>query len=174
LCKFINGFLSVSQTAPQDAKQVLNLDEILPQPGILPPRPETLIKQEVPIADSTDNSVISLLQNGKVTVYGGLSLIGPLGNFVYMVGVLQAKDENLFGWTLSIGHPDHEHPDFQRIDTTAAQLTELPFPNTMAYFVSEGDQRLVAGDVPSDDLKAVARFVLPFISDEGPPKGIDW
>lgn len=116
---------------------------------------------------------MSFLTSGKVIVYGGLSVIGPREAFVYMVGVLQSRGRVLSGWTLSIGHPDQEEPDFCRIDTSKKELTELPFPNTMAYFVCEGDERLVAADVPQDELKAIVRFVLSFISDNGPPEGID-
>jgi hypothetical protein len=153
---------------------MLDIAEIQPRPGVLPPRPASLIRQEAPIADTTDDSVVELLKGGKVSVYGGYSLIGERGSFVYMVGILQLKDENLFGWVLSIGHPGHQPPDFRRIDTRSAPLKELPFPNTITYFVCEGREVLVAADVKMDELKAVARFVLPFISDEGPPKGIDW
>jgi hypothetical protein len=152
----------------------MDIQSILPQKGVVPPRPTTLKHPDGLAATQTDEVVIELLKGGRVAAYGGLSLLGDSGHIVYMVGLLQAKDENLKGWTLAIGHPNQEKPDFNRIDTTTAPLTELPFPNTMTYFVGEADEKLIAANVPPEELQAAARFILPFISDEGPPQGIDW
>lgn len=153
---------------------MLNISEILPRLGVIPPRPATLKHPDGISATQTDDAVMELLEDGRVAAYGGLSLLGDSGHIVYVIGLLQAKDGNLKGWTLAIGHPEQEKPDFNHIDTMVAPLIELPFPNTMTYFVGEADEKLVAADVSPDELKAAARFILPFISDEGPPKGIDW
>ena len=152
----------------------MDIETILPKEGVVPPRPATLRRPQNLAATQTDDAVIELLKNGKVAAYGGLSLLGENGSIVCVIGLLQAKDEQLKGWTLAIGHPKQEKPDFNRIDTTVAPLTELPVPDTMTYFVGEADEKLIAADASPEELQAAARFILPFISVEGPPKGIDW
>jgi hypothetical protein len=43
------------------------------------------------------------------------------------------------------------------------------------YFAGKiADAALVTPDASQADLIAIARFVMPFISDEGLPKTIDW
>ncbi len=155
----------------------MNIQSILPQKGVLPPRPTTLRQPQNLRATQTDEAIVELLEGGKAVAYGGLSLVGEAGYIVYVVGFLQAKDGQsgqVKGWTLAIGHPEQENPDFRHVDTTVAPLTEWPFPNTMTFFVGEAEEKLVVADASADELQAAARFILPFISDDGPPKGIDW
>ncbi len=153
---------------------MLNLDAIKPQEGVLPPRPASLRHPTDLQATQTDVAVVEILEAGKAVVCGGLSLIGEEGYMVYVISLLQMKDENLHGWFLALGHPDKEEPDFEFIDTTVTPLTELPFPNCMTYFVGEVDVNILKADALPEDLEGIARFVISFISDEGPPKGIDW
>jgi len=152
----------------------VNLYSIRPEKGVIPKRPTYLRRPSVVEASSRDDAVIELLQNGKIAVYGGISLLGEFGTIVCKIGFLQLKDEILRGWLLAINHPEEETANFKYVDTSSAPLTEIPFPDTIVYFAGEADESLIAPDASLEELKSVARFILPFISDEGPPDGIDW
>ncbi len=152
---------------------MLNLETILPKEGEVPPRPASITKPVLE-ANQSDKCVIELLETGRVAAFGGYSLIGDVGHQVFVIGVLQMRNKELRGWSLMLGHPLREQPDFEFIDTTIAPLTELPFPNLMTYFVGEADEKLMTPDAPREELEAIARFILPFIKDCAPPDGIDW
>lgn len=104
---------------------------------------------------------------------GGISIIRERGNIVRIISLLQIKNENLQGWVFTLGHPEKE-PGFEFIDATMGSLNELPFPNCMTYFVGEVDEVILQKDTPSEELENIGQFIIHFISDEGPPTGIDW
>ena len=153
---------------------MLNFEAIRPQPGVIPPRPPSLQRSTKFAESSNDEVAFDLFAAGKAVAFGGISLIGNQGYVVYMIGFLQVKNEHIHGWSLVIGHPEKKVPDFSFIDTTVAPLTEFPFPNVITYFVCQVDENLLMADASQEQLEAAARFILAFISDEGPPDGIDW
>ena len=142
--------------------------------GELPPRPASL-RAPTGNSNSTTDMLSELLLNRKVAAFGGISIKGEMGYFVPMIGVFQLDVESLAlrGWLMRT-HPENSSCNFRFIDTSKEPLSELPFPNTMVYFVGESDEAIINSDARQDELLAIARFIPPFISDEGPPAGIDW
>lgn len=153
---------------------MLDIQAFAPQAGVVPPRPASLWFPEDTRGMSTDDAVISLLEAGRVVVIGGFSLLGEKGLMVWLVSVLQKHEDNLRGWLFTSNHPGEEGPALDHVDSSIKPLEKLPVPNVMVYFVGETSEDRVRAEAPQDDIQNLVRFVLPFISDEGPPKGIDW
>lgn len=149
------------------------LEAILPRKGIIPARPRSLSKPPGVETDSTLDAVVRLIEQGKAVAFGGVSIIGKEGCLVYVIGLLKVNGQSLQGWMLYIDHPEKDS-DFNFIDSSRSPLNELPFPNTITYFVAEADESLIRPDAPQQELQDIARFVVAFISDDGPPEGIDW
>ena len=149
-------------------------DAIRPVDGVIPPRPTCLQHPTVRRGLSIDEAIAEIIEEGKAIALGGISVIGERLYVVSVISLLQMKDRVLRGWPLAIGHPEKEELEFDLVDTSVSFPAEYPFPSTMIYFVAEADEKVVAVDAPAEELQAIARFVLPFISDEGPPRGIDW
>lgn len=154
---------------------MVSLRFIQQQEGSLPPRPKCLKQPSGLSVTSNDDVGIALMESGKGAALGGLSIIGEEGYMVFVISLLQSKNQELFGWLLTIGHPDKKGEFcLEVIDTTKKPLSELPFPNTMTYFVGEIDKKILKANTSQKELEDVARFIFSFISDEGPPEGIDW
>lgn len=157
----------------------------------IPPRPSFLVP---PAASSLNNQDAAglLLTLGKVTVIGGVSLMGDQGYIVTTFSVIRllvqppapenvspddehryAPYQHIIGWTISYGHPDNDEPKWEWYDSHTA--TEMPVPTLMFYFVGEcTDDTLVTIEADQEKLKKVDAFLRPFISDDGPPAEIDW
>ncbi|HWP61295.1 MAG TPA: hypothetical protein VN495_01700 [Candidatus Paceibacterota bacterium] len=118
--------------------------------------------------------IFKLIASGKYIAIGGLSLVGSAAHEVRIVMFFQINDGDVQGWKLSIGHPDDPEPDFRYIETREVELAKWPFPNAAVYFVGEVDPRLVSETAPPVLLSEAARFIIPFINEDGPPEGIDW
>lgn len=109
-------------------------------------------------------------------VIGGLNLIGESGYMCPTVTLLNVSGENgkFFGWSLCIGNPDQtdevpyyfETSDVEGVSGTA-RGTEIP--NAMTYFQAEVDSSLTTKDASIEQIDEVMAFVLPYISDGGPP-----
>ena len=139
----------------------------------LPPRPAFLLRP--PDDDSSSaQRVARLLWEGKTVVVGGISLIGADMYVVPIISVLRLPKHHgmLHGWALAIGHPVKALA-FDYFDVSKGQPADF-MPNAIVYFIGETEERFASEDAPEDALIAIARFVFPFISDEGPPKDIDW
>jgi hypothetical protein len=149
----------------------LNPKKIFLKEGKLPTRPLSLSRPELIRARSNTEAVEELLISGKVAALGGLSLIGSGGVIVRVVTLLQAKDKFANGWTFQTST---KKPLVTYIDTSIAPPKIYPFPNTMVYFVGEADSELIGLDAKKETLEEVVSFIIPFINDGGPPKGIDW
>jgi hypothetical protein len=149
----------------------ISIDDLNGNP--LPPRPAFLLRLEQSDG-STDDLAIKALSAGKIVIVGGVSLIDEPMYVVPIISVLQIPvGGTLRGWSIAIGHP-RKTLGFEFFDAET-ELSELPFPTLMTYFVGQTEQAdLITEAACQDDLLALTRFVLPFISDEGPPKDIDW
>lgn len=154
-------------------RHAIEFDIIGSNPNEIVPRPACLMEPDG--ANSTNDLTIQLLSTNKITIVGGVSLIGTKMWVVPVIGILQMYKQGFWrGWSLYIGHPDNELA-FTWVDSEQTPMQEVPVANTMIYFVGTSEQTsLVLADASLDDLTALARFVFPFISDEGPPKGVDW
>ena len=142
--------------------------------GQLPLRPAQLV---APVVDETfvsgEELLAALLSGGTVVAYGGVSIEGEQGFIVPMIGLFLMENKVLRGWQLRT-RPKEGGCDFRHIDTAKEPLEEIPFPNYMVYFVGTSDRTIVEENADREALLAHARFILPFISDDGPPAGIDW
>ena len=152
---------------------MLDLKKISLEDDEVPLRPSWITPPTPVAATSIDEAIAEIIESGKPVVFGGISLIGAKGYIVTEIGMTQIKDGNPRGWFLSLGHPDKDPPDFVYADPDHP-LDDFPFPNTITYFVGVGDEQFLEKDAPQEELEAMARFVLAFISDSGPPEGIDW
>lgn len=147
--------------------------------GQLPIRPVALKKFDA-VINTYDVEASQRLENGKTVVVGGLSLIGEMGQIVGVVGIIRIstitpEGAHLKGWSLHIGHPNEKFRILRHFDTErSVEDTLLPLPNCMVYFACETDQALAEEDADAEVLMQIAHFVPPFISDAGPPEGIDW
>lgn len=144
-----------------------------PQKGILPLRPASLKHPTGLKATRTEAAVIEILATGKAVACGGISIIGHRGHIVRIISLLQIKDKNFHGWLFTQGHPNKK-PGFEFIDATIGSLNELPFPDYMTYFVGEVDKAILQKDILVEELESITQFIIPFISNDGPPTGIDW
>jgi hypothetical protein len=122
---------------------------------------------------SLDDATLAVLDTGKPAAFGGVSLLGDSSVIIH-IGVLQVQVGRLHGWHLAIGDPNRQPAAFVYIDTAIAPVDDLPFPTFKTYFVGEGDIKLMRRDISPKELTAIARFILAFINDDGPPAGIQW
>ncbi len=111
----------------------------------------------------------SELQPGEAVVIGGLSLVGDRGSICRTVTLLSGDGENLFGWSLTLGMPGQPETFYRFSMAEPETMKGIEIPNVMTYFQAKVDPRLIDLDVPPDNLDAVAAYVLPHISDAGPP-----
>ena len=156
----------------------------VPEPvaGQLPARPAELAHIEGLSAGDLDNAAVQRMLAGKAIVIGGLSLIGEQGAMVAVVGIIKFGTKtddgtHVRGWSLHLGHPDESLRQMCYFDTEHFEeegSCPLPLPNCMVYFVCEADPALAEEGTEEDTLTRIVHFVVPFISDSGPPKGIDW
>jgi hypothetical protein len=108
-------------------------------------------------------------------VIGGLNLIGKSGCICPTVTLLNAGEESgkMFGWSLCIGHPEQaeEVPYyFETSDEEGAEGTRgTELPTAMVYFQAEIGASLTSTDALIEQLDEVFAYVLPYISDKGPP-----
>lgn len=150
----------------------------VPPEGVLPKRPSVL--QKIDVASTYDEEFVNRILSGKTLVVAGASLIGKEGYIVATIGILRqttARPEggyNIKGWSAQLGHPDERFRQFCHFDTEKGTDVPLPVPNYMVYFACETDHVLVEDDATAETLTEIAHFVAPFISDMGPPEGIDW
>ncbi|MEK7602365.1 MAG: hypothetical protein AAB472_02675 [Patescibacteria group bacterium] len=140
----------------------------------IPPRPATLEPHGLITMHQYEDIYVELLKRNETVAVGGISIVGAEGTIVPIISILQIVRSEMVGWTLVMNHPYHSSHDFLRVDAIHMPLDVLPFPQTMTYFVGKADARLVDANVPKEDLQSVVAFILAFLSDEGPPKGIDW
>jgi len=147
--------------------------------GQLPVRP-TMLKKFDAVVGTYEAEVLQRLENGKTVVIGGLSLVGEKMYIVPSIGIMQLTEHkpegaHLKGWALHLGHPDEKFRKLCYFDTSqSVEDVELPLPNYLVYFACEIDPEFNQEDVDAEVLMRIAQFVLPFISDSGPPKDIDW
>ena len=146
----------------------------------LPPRPAVLL----PFANRAgtyDEEAMTRLENNESIAIGGLSLLGDAGYMVCVVGLFRlitddAGETSLRGWSLHLNHPDVQFRQLRFFDTNVhnASDIELPLPNCIVYFSSSVDPTMVEETADAGTLQEITHFIVPFVSDEGPPKGIDW
>ena len=156
----------------------MQLASLLSGNGDLPFRPAGLSKPDCVIrsdvlAEQFTDIAGQLLDLGRAIVIGGVSLMGDEGHIVPMVTAIQVlPGDNLKGWNLAI----HDgQPTLRHFDTTGKSLDQDPLPNLMVYFVGVlTREEILDRDASQDEISGIVRFILPFISDEGPPQGIDW
>lgn len=148
-------------------------DDICPVDGKIPARPEFLLRPDHSERHAAAIIADSLL-TGKTIVVGGISFIGASMKLVPTISIARLVNGVLRGNTLSIGHPTHEL-GFRPFDVnTTDYATSDILPDGMVYFVGVTEPRFANEDAPEAELICIARFVFPFISDEGPPKGTHW
>lgn len=139
-----------------------------------------MLKKFDAVVGTYDMEALQRLENGKTVVIGGLSLIGEKMYMVPTVGIIQlTKREpeggDMRGWALHLGHPDEKFRKLCYFDTAqSAEDMALPLPNYLIYFACEINTEFTQEDADAETLMQIAHFVVPFISDAGPPKGIDW
>lgn len=147
--------------------------------GQLPIRPAALKKFDASIG-TYDTEAMHRIENGKTVVIGGLSLVGESGYMVLVVGIIKTgavtpDGAHLKGWSLHLGHPDEKFRMLRHFNTEqSVKDVCLPLPNYLVYFACETDSAFTEEDADAEVLTQIAHFVVPFISDAGPPKGIDW
>jgi hypothetical protein len=132
------------------------------------------------MAGTYDEEVCRRIEAGKTVVLAGLSLVGKQGAMVAVVGIIRKgsttpEGMHVHGWSFNAGHPEERFRMLRYFDTERS--TEdicFPVPNCMVYFGCDTDPSLVEEDADAEVLQQIVRFVMPFISDAGPPKGIDW
>lgn len=148
----------------------MEFDQIASWEGT-PPRPAFLLKPA-----STDESspqlVARLLLDGMTVVVGGVSIIGAKLTVVPIISIVRLQDGMLHGWALAIGHPT-KPLEFTYFDV-AKGMPSVFMADTMVYFIAVTDAILATEAASQDDLIAIARYAFAFISDNGPPKDIDW
>jgi hypothetical protein len=133
--------------------------------GEVPPRPAFLNKPNS--IGSADAVALHLFRTGAITVIGGVAVDND-GGVLPVVSILLFHMHRLCGWTLS-------GDELIFVDTDKAPITVLPVPNLLTYFVATTDDvSLVTEAASKDQLKSMVEFVYVFISDEGPPAGVDW
>lgn len=120
------------------------------------------------------------LAQGTVVALGGLSLVGESGDTVSTMGIIGLGDETpegyeLKGWSLHAGHPEPNFRLLRYFDTgISTDDVLLPFPNTICFFGSEADSKLLDPTTDLEVLKQIMYFISQFISDDGPPEGVEW
>ena len=146
----------------------------------LPPRPVAL-QPFTSRSGTHDDEAMTRLENNEAIAIGGLSLIGDAGHMVCVIGLIKLVasengENSLCGWSLHLNHPNVKFRQLRFFDTNVdgGDDIELPLPNCMVYFSSSIDSTIVEETADADTLQAIAHFIVPFVSDAGPPKGIDW
>lgn len=101
-------------------------------------------------------------------VIAGVSIVGEKGYICRTVTLLMGDQDHMYGWSLLLGHPDFPGvPYFFDTAMKSAKGTELP--NSMQFYQAAVDKRMVCKDAPIEDLQRIFAYVLPHISDDGPP-----
>jgi len=126
----------------------------------LPAKPTTVFP--LPDEASPQASAIAL-------VVGGLSLIGDEGYICRTVTLMMGDERHLYGWSLTLGHPDYAGVPYFFDTAEPGMARGIEIPNTMAYFQAAADATLARKDAPANMLDSVFAYVLPHISDDGPP-----
>jgi hypothetical protein len=116
------------------------------------------------------------LQEVDAVVFAGLNVIGEDGYVCPTVTLLYVDSESgdMRGWSLCLGCPDQceavpyyfeicDKSDFKG----KTRGTEIP--NAIIYFQAEIDPDLTLENVAIEKLDEIFAYVLPYISDEGPP-----
>ncbi len=145
----------------------------------LPARPTVL--QPFPSRVGTyDDEAATRLENKEAIVIAGLSLIGDAGYMVGVIGTMSVittddGENHLRGWSLHLNHPDVQFRQLRYFDSSQTdEDIELPLPNCMVYFSSLVDATMTEETADAETLLQIVYFTASFITDEGPPKGIDW
>jgi hypothetical protein len=144
--------------------------EIRPKKGTLPNRPTSL--KPLP-SDDTRVDANAPLATSKTVAIGGISIIGEKGYITPVITLFQIKEGNLTGWTL-VTNPNNSSMHLKYFDASNESFIESYFPNTIVYFTGEVDTLTTMQNFSREELVAIARFISAFISDDGPPKEIDW
>lgn len=127
----------------------------------LPPVPET---------------IKPLPHNGQAqaVVIAGLNYIGEQGYLCPTISIISFDKEfdDLFGWSLCLGNPKFQDELYffrtsGKEGVGSARGTE--YPNNVVYFEAEVDAALATKEADLQKLDEVLAYVLPYISDEGPP-----
>lgn len=112
----------------------------------------------------------------KAVVVAGVSFIGDEGYICPTVTILGANPDSgeIFGWSICFGHPFYKPDDepysfriYENEGATTARGTE--WPNGIVYFQAEVDNALALPEADLGKIDEVIAYVLPYISDEGPP-----
>ena len=117
--------------------------------------------QSISPLDENDVDVAVLL--------GGLSILGSKGYMCPIVTLMMGNEEDAWGWSLCLGNPEQktEEPYYFQLKKNTVRGTEIP--NTMIYYQAKVDKSLLAENVDKKVLEEIIAYVLPHISDDGPP-----
>ena len=133
----------------------------------LPPIPSTI--KPLPHSEAEQSQV-------NAVVIAGLNLLGERGYMCPTVSIinLNHKTGEMFGWSLCLGNPDpklEEKPYYFRISEKegASTVRGTEIPNAIIYLEAEVDEALTEPEADSQKLEEVLAYVLPYISDNGPP-----
>jgi hypothetical protein len=131
----------------------------------LPPIPSTI----KPLPHDDESRVGAM-------VIAGLNLIGKQGYICPTVSIISANRESgeMFGWCLCLGNPEARPKDTPYYFTTSNEkgestVRDTEIPNTIVYFQAEVDVTLAGQEANLEKLDEVFAYVLPYISDDGPP-----
>jgi len=149
----------------------------------LPERPASLIRGDDSLGHTYDDMACSMFDQQRIVIMAGISIIGSEGYIVTTISIVKPfpyasnpEQGRLVGWSISFGFPGNE-PKLVSFDSDSKDhpLPDVFLPTTIVYFAATSDdESLVTSEASQEELKKIVRFATAFVSDDGPPKGIDW
>ena len=101
-------------------------------------------------------------------VIGGLSILGDTGYISPVVTILLNHPKKTAGWCLCLGYPEAPKEPYY-FDVKEKTHKGLELPNCMTFFEAKIDPAMAEPNADQKRIDAIMNYVLPHISDAGPP-----
>jgi hypothetical protein len=132
---------------------------------------ENMMKQaHLPKKPESLKLISSPEELGPAAVIGGISLIGGDGYMCPVITLIENIDidNELSGWSLCLGLPGQKNEAYY-FSTKLNTQRGTEIPNAMVYFIAGISQELIRENADQKEIEKIIAYVLPHISDEGPP-----